>query len=105
MNEKVGRLVGEQIGIVEEVEGVPDGVVWGEFLRIRVKIDITQPLMRDTHVDLGPLGVFWVRFAYERLPNFCYGCGKVGHQYKDCVTMNNPNPVDANDKTMLPFGP
>lgn len=27
MNEKVGRLVREQIGIVEEVKGVPDGVV------------------------------------------------------------------------------
>ena len=29
-------------------------------------------------------GKFWVTFKYERLPNFCFLCGKMGHDDKHC---------------------
>ena len=27
----------------------------------------------------------WVHFKYERLPNFCYRCGLLEHDLKDCL--------------------
>ena len=26
----------------------------------------------------------WVSFKYERLPTFCFSCGKIGHDEKHC---------------------
>ena len=33
----------------------------------------------------------WVFFKYERLPNFCYICGKLGHGRKECKESGLPN--------------
>lgn len=27
---------------------------------------------------------YWVEFQYERLPDFCFVCSKLGHVQKDC---------------------
>lgn len=71
MNAKVGKMIGASIGEVEEV-GVGNGdVEWGEFLRVRVRVDITKPLPRGKKVSLGDSQTVWVTFKYERLPNFC----------------------------------
>lgn len=44
-NEYVGREVGAAMGAVKEVDVDYGEVEWGEFMRIRVTIDITKPLL------------------------------------------------------------
>ena len=61
-----------------------DDGVGGEFLRVRVTVDITKPLphcckLRATRKHFG-----WVGIRYECLPNFCYWCGRVSHSERDC---------------------
>jgi hypothetical protein len=41
MNKEVGTLIGSTMGSVEEVDTNFDGVGWGEFLRVRVSLDLT----------------------------------------------------------------
>ena len=47
----------------------------GDFLRVRVILDISKPLSRGRKITLDDGSVGWVSFKYERLPNICYWCG------------------------------
>lgn len=59
-------------------------MVWGQFMHVRVTIDISKPLVHDKMVNIGSSALVWVRFSYERLPNFCYRCGLSSHGHLDC---------------------
>ncbi|KAL4340688.1 hypothetical protein GQ457_08G033290 [Hibiscus cannabinus] len=82
MGLQLGGTIGRAIGVDHRVEG---GNL-GEFLRIRVSIDITKPLRRCILLGNGqgkkpspcPL-------KYERLPRFCYHCGLLGHDLAACL--------------------
>nr|KJB61256.1 hypothetical protein B456_009G348300 [Gossypium raimondii] len=57
---------------------------WTEFVRIKVKINVLKPLRRVVKVlDREGTEVIGV-IKYERLPDFCYGCGIIGHSSKIC---------------------
>ncbi|KAL4297003.1 hypothetical protein GQ457_12G013540 [Hibiscus cannabinus] len=83
MGLNLGGTLVRAIGVDHRVEG---GNL-GEFLRIRVSIDITKPLRRCVMLGNGqgqkpspcPL-------KYERLPRFCYFCGLLGHDLATCST-------------------
>lgn len=34
------------------------------------------------------IGGPWIQFAYEKLVEFCYGCGIIGHGKSNCSTSN-----------------
>nr|POF26734.1 hypothetical protein CFP56_51090 [Quercus suber] len=72
------------IGEVEEVDVPANGQGYGRFLRKRVKVEIRQPLCRGRLVDLEGRDLIWVAFRYKRLPMFCYKCGKLNHDERDC---------------------
>lgn len=62
-----------------------DGLAVGQVLRIKVTIDIRQPIMRGITVKVGKdEKEKWCPFAYEFLPVFCYTCGRIGHIDKQC---------------------
>ncbi|GMY35015.1 putative ribonuclease h protein [Fagus crenata] len=83
MNRDVGEKVGWTLGMVFMVDTDVKGVGWGKSLRVRVQIDVTQPLLRGKKLRLGGNSV-WVYFKYERLPLFCYGCGRIWHGGGGC---------------------
>jgi hypothetical protein len=83
MNSAVGYQIGSSVGQVEEVDLVED-VAWGEFLRVRILLDLSKPLSRGRMLKIKSNSV-WVAFQYEKLPNFCYHCGLLRHGYKGCL--------------------
>ena len=84
MNKAVGSSIGNKMGELIMVDAPKSGLAWGPFLRIRVNIDITKPLMRGKMIQIDDLEASWVVFKYESLPIFCYRCGVFGHQDKEC---------------------
>jgi hypothetical protein len=55
----------------------------GNFVRVRVEIDVNKPLERFTSViRKGVRHVFIVK--YEKAPKFCEICGFLGHEFEEC---------------------
>ena len=84
MNKDVEAHSANEMGKLIIVDAPKSGLAWGPFLRIRVRIDITKPLMRGKMIQIENLDANWAVFKYERLPIFCYCCGLLGHQDCEC---------------------
>ncbi|KAL5778004.1 hypothetical protein ACOSP7_010930 [Xanthoceras sorbifolium] len=70
MNRDMGLFLGGLIGV---------------FLRVRVLINVQQPLKRGLRFAFGAEGeVCSALLCYERLPNFCFYCGCMGHLLREC---------------------
>ena len=41
-----GELIGNIIGVVLDIDAPPTGAAWGKSLRVRVSLDLVQPLQR-----------------------------------------------------------
>ncbi|XP_023892297.1 uncharacterized protein LOC112004301 [Quercus suber] len=77
--EKICGVVGEVI--TQSEQKLYDG---GNFIRVKVAVDINQPLCRGRLVSLNDEKQVWISFKYERLPNLCYWCGRLTHDDRDC---------------------
>lgn len=78
LNEYVGREVGGTMGIVKKVNLDYEKEEWGEFMRIRVWLDITKSLLRSKELNLELFELVSVSLSYERLPDLYYCCRGVG---------------------------
>uniref|UniRef100_A0A803NVA0 CCHC-type domain-containing protein n=1 Tax=Cannabis sativa TaxID=3483 RepID=A0A803NVA0_CANSA len=58
--------------------------VWRDFLRVRVRVNVDKPIKRRMKVSNDDSSWYWVNFKYEKLPTFCFICGKIGHAEKFC---------------------
>ncbi|KAL0000259.1 hypothetical protein SO802_019861 [Lithocarpus litseifolius] len=84
MTKENGERIGSTLGEVNSVDSPNGGRAWGTYVQVRVNMDITKPLCRGRMVHLGASDRRWVSFQYERLPIYCYWCGKLDHDEKDC---------------------
>ena len=46
MGREMGISLGSTVGEVEEVDTNEDGIGWGTFLRVRIRINVMKPLSR-----------------------------------------------------------
>ena len=83
MNPTVAEGLCETAGVVQNHSNLKtEGC--GGFMRVRVLVDISQPLCRGRVITLDDDKEMWVSFKYERLPNICYWCGCLTHNDRDC---------------------
>lgn len=101
MGKTAGQKLGESVGLVEEVDVAEGEAGWGEFLRVKVSIDITKPLARGRVLHV-PNQSIWVAFKYEKLPKFCYNCGIIKHSSLGCADKGRRHPQVKEDA--LPYG-
>jgi hypothetical protein len=56
MSKRTSKDIGDQIGKFMEVDGVENGMAMGQYLRVKVRISISKPLMRGTMVEVDDKG-------------------------------------------------
>lgn len=70
---KLGGIFGKVLEVDENTISI-----CGKFIRVRVMIDVSKALRRGVLITIGGKKL-WIGLKYERLPNFSYTCGKLGH--------------------------
>ncbi|KAL0433251.1 UNVERIFIED_CONTAM: hypothetical protein Slati_2659400 [Sesamum latifolium] len=70
---------------------------------IRVALNVTLSLLLALRICTGMGEEFVVTFTYERLENFCYLCGMLGHITRYCNECFVDGFIDPVDDT--PYGP
>ncbi|KAJ8446848.1 hypothetical protein Cgig2_016158 [Carnegiea gigantea] len=87
------RILASHIG---EFVSYDDATVFGidKVLCFRVDIDISNPSRRGIYIKVDDRQM-WIRFKYVKLPDFCCGCGKLGHVLAGCnsvqIVEDDPN--------------
>jgi hypothetical protein len=61
------------------------GLICQPFLRFRVELDATQPLIPGFNLPRSGRDPLWISFRYERLGDYCTLCGLIGHKRNQCI--------------------
>jgi len=77
------RDIAVKLGEVIEVKIETKGNSNYKFGKARIKLDLEKPLKTGVLVNLEKKRL-WIEFKYERLPHYCYSCGKIGHYATFC---------------------
>ena len=83
LDPEIAIELGESLVIVSEAENLKE-LVGNDFVCVKVEVDVSKPLCRGRKIDIGEDNDRWVSFKYKKLLNFCYWCGLVSHDEKDC---------------------
>ncbi|KAI5322951.1 hypothetical protein L3X38_032023 [Prunus dulcis] len=72
------------------------------FIRIRVRFDVTVPLIHRTPVTFSKVGEKLVEFKYEYLPEYFFACGRISHPTQVCIKKYE-SPWDSNPSLLAQF--
>lgn len=84
---KFAKGIAKCAGDLVKMEGMVDSDVpdfGNQYVRVRVQIDHTKPLVNGCFLKRPDRKPVWICFKYERLPSFCYNCGSLNHDTKSC---------------------
>jgi 14-3-3 protein epsilon len=84
MKATVGEKLANYIGVFVDYDKNNNSSFWRQYMRIRVRIDVRQPLKKDTKVKNREGEWCTVNFKYEKLGIFCFLCGIMGHAENKC---------------------
>jgi 14-3-3 protein epsilon len=84
MQEKVGIKLANYIGTFMEYDKNNNTSFWRQYMRVRVKVDVRQPLKKGQRVRDKEGAWCMVNFKYEKLGVFCFVCGVMGHAENKC---------------------
>lgn len=84
LSKAMGTRLGNILGFFVEFDPNTTGDCTGNFLRVRVRLDISKPLRKWINLDLSVEEVSRLRLDYEEIPYFCLFCGRLSHISNGC---------------------
>lgn len=74
-------------------------------IRVKINLNLNNPLKKGTKIKIGSTNPMWIPVTYERLPSFCYWCGIIGHNYRECETWQEEEErYKEVQESKIPFG-
>ncbi|XP_021749726.1 uncharacterized protein LOC110715454 [Chenopodium quinoa] len=101
-NKKTLIEIGDFLGTFLEIDDT-DPLGWGEFVRMKVMIDVGKPLRRGLFLVVGTASSKWVTLKYERLDEFCFFCGRLDHTDSSCSYKDEAS--ETNAEIVYQYGP
>ncbi|KAK2662642.1 hypothetical protein Ddye_001216 [Dipteronia dyeriana] len=90
MSKDIGCFLGSMVGEVKEVDVGDTVECSGEFLRVRINMNIGKPLRRCLRVDaMGDGEETVMLLRYERLTFHCYRCRRLGYYTRECTRLKH----------------
>ncbi|KAF7841825.1 reverse transcriptase [Senna tora] len=80
----IAELVGSMVGTVLQVDFSDQGFRNHRYLRVKVEVDRSLPLLMGFYVLLDDDRTIWIQCRYERMFRICRQCGCIVHVAKDC---------------------
>ncbi|XP_075486072.1 uncharacterized protein LOC142525628 [Primulina tabacum] len=101
MTEGVGKQPGSFIGKFLQYDNNNNAGPWKAYMRIRIAIDVRNPLKRYKKIRKSDGTCFLANFKYEKLGSYCFLCGRLGHIEKFCELLFS---MESDDGTRM-WGP
>jgi hypothetical protein len=77
-----GKALVNWLGEVVMVDVDKDGMARGKHLRVQAKISVYEPLVPGFYLKTSledKIGT-WFDFHYQKVPHFCFECGRLVHE-------------------------
>lgn len=85
MSERSITNIANLVGPVLEHEFPATTGIWvSRFFRVKVLLDVRKPLVPGYYQNRREAAPCWVQLKYEKLSEFCYSCGHLGHTQNNC---------------------
>jgi len=99
-------LIRKAVSTVGSVLQIKSDFVPGSTLkagRARVELPLSEPLKVGRLIKYNNQ-TLWLDFKYERLPHYCYSCGRLGHYTDACPSIPFEETMFT-DSEKTPYGP
>ncbi|XP_074283125.1 uncharacterized protein LOC141607670 [Silene latifolia] len=84
LNTSVAAFLLSHVGDICEEETYPTLLPTRNFVRVKVWVDLSKPLIPGCYLALNDREHQWIGFSYEGVFRFCKTCGQVGHRVLFC---------------------
>lgn len=82
------------LGRVLKVDFRSKQKVWiTQFIRVRVEFSVSRPLLPGFFLPRNEKDDCWIYFQFERISDFCFKCGRLGHIQSFCSNLPLPETV------------
>lgn len=103
MNQENTYKFGNHLGTyIKSDKGLTDLRLKG-YQRVQVRVDVLKSLKSSVFIKNDDGSTQWLPFKYERLYNFCFNCGRLGHTVGICSSPPPDNHGALDPR--LAFGP
>lgn len=99
----IASCVGTPICIDVGASKVGVDRTFGQFIRVLIDMDLTQPINYNVLVERECFA-FFSDIEYENLPDFCSHCKKTSHDVQHCKLLKKPT-VQQSPKTKVTYVP